>query len=164
MLTYDNHLILDTKLGSLTICEKDQTIVCVKWHYDLPPTNYSGSRLLEKTAKEILEYLDGKRHHFDIPTTFIKGTPFQINVWKALTHIPYGETVSYSQLANRLNNPHAARAIGRANHENPLCLLIPCHRVIGQNGSLTGYAGGLNIKQKLLELEKQYYRIQMKLH
>lgn len=156
MLTYDHYLILDTKLGPLTICEKSETIVYVKWHYDLPTTTDPGNLLLEKTAKELLEYLDGKRCHFDIPTTFIKGTPFQICVWKALMHIPYGKTVSYSQLACLLNTPHAARAIGKACHENPLCLLVPCHRVIGQNSSLTGYAGGLDIKQKLLELEKQY--------
>lgn len=156
MLTYDHHLILETPLGPLTICEKNEAIVCVKWHYDLPSATDSDNLLLEKTAKEILEYLDGQRRHFDIPTAFLKGTPFQISTWTALKDIPYGETVSYGQLATRLHKPRAARAIGRANHENPLCLLIPCHRVVGQNGSLTGYAGGLDIKQKLLELEKQY--------
>ena len=153
MTEFDHHLILETKLGFLTIGEKDDAIVCVKWNYSIPENPHSENRLLEKAAREILEYLNGERQTFNIPTTFIKGTPFQIGVWNALKSIPYGQTVSYGQVADILNKPRAARAVGRANHENPLCLIIPCHRVIGQSGALTGYAGGLHIKQKLLELE-----------
>lgn len=153
MTEFDHHLIIETALGPLTLCEKNDAIVCVKWHYHIPGTTRSENWLLEETAREILEYLNGQRKMFNIPTAFVKGTPFQISVWNALKRIPYGQTVSYGQLAGFLNKPHAARAIGKANHENPLCLIIPCHRVIGQNGSLTGYAGGLQVKQKLLELE-----------
>lgn len=153
MTVFDHHLILETELGSLTIGEKDDAIVCVKWNYNISETPHSENKLLEEAAREILEYLNGKRQAFNIPTAFIKGTPFQIRVWNALKSIPYGQTVSYGQVADILNKPHAARAVGRANHENPLCLIIPCHRVIGQSGALTGYAGGLHIKQKLLELE-----------
>jgi methylated-DNA-[protein]-cysteine S-methyltransferase len=102
---------------------------------------------------EITEYFASTRQQFT--TKFApRGTPFQLNVWAALQRIPYGETRSYGELAVSLGYPRAARAIGRANATNPICLLIPCHRVIGANGSLTGYAFGETIKQELLDHEK----------
>ena len=83
-----------------------------------------------------------------------QGTPFQLSVWQALTTIPFGETVSYSHIANAINKPKAVRAVGAANGRNPLSIFIPCHRIVGKNGTLTGYAGGLNVKTILLDLEQ----------
>lgn len=102
---------------------------------------------------QLLEYFAGKRREFTIPLHQL-GTPFQLKVWKELCSIPYGETRSYGELAANVENPKGQRAVGMANHQNPIGIVVPCHRVIGKNGSLTGYAGGLDIKKKLLELEK----------
>ena len=99
--------------------------------------------------------MSGHRKSFDIPIKFV-GTPFQISVWKALQSIPYGQTASYKDIANLIENPRAYRAVGMANNKNPLAIIVPCHRVVGADGSLTGYAGGIKIKEKLLELEKLY--------
>lgn len=98
-------------------------------------------------------YFAGKRREFDVPLS-PEGTPFQLKVWRALLGIPYGETLSYGELARRIRKPGAARAVGAANGDNPIAIIVPCHRVIGANGSLTGYGGGLGIKQQLLELER----------
>ena len=112
----------------------------------------SETQLMKETYKQIVEYLEGKREKFDIPIK-LKGTQFQLKVWEALQKIPYGETRSYQDIANEIGNPKACRAVGMANHNNPVAVIIPCHRVIGKNGKLTGYAGGLSIKEKLLEIE-----------
>jgi len=109
--------------------------------------------LIIKTIKQLSEYIDKKRKTFDLPLD-LKGTEFQMKVWKALLTIPYGRTLSYGQLAAMTGNPKASRAVGMANNRNPIPIIVPCHRVIGSDGSLTGYGGGLEIKQKLLELEK----------
>ena len=95
----------------------------------------------------------GQRKEFDIPLA-PQGTDFQKKVWKALQNINYGTTASYKEIAQKINNPKAVRAVGMANNQNPIAIIIPCHRVIGSNGKLVGYAGGLELKQKLLELEK----------
>jgi O-6-methylguanine DNA methyltransferase len=102
---------------------------------------------------QLLEYFTGKRREFTIPLHQM-GTPFQLKVWEELSRIPYGETRSYGELAKKVGNPKGQRAVGMANNRNPLGIVVPCHRVIGKNGSLTGYAGGLDVKKKLLELEK----------
>ncbi len=102
---------------------------------------------------QIIQYFSGKRNQFDLSFD-LKGTPFQQRVWKELTNIPYGKTVSYSHIANAINNPKAVRAVGRAIGQNPLTIVIPCHRVIGKDGTLTGFRGGLEMKKVLLELEK----------
>lgn len=99
------------------------------------------------------EYFGGIRRSFDLPL-YIKGTIFQESVWRELLMIPYGQTISYKQLAERVGNPKACRAVGSANGKNPLALFIPCHRVISADGSLGGYAGGLRIKSELLQLER----------
>ena len=99
------------------------------------------------------EYFAARRREFDLPLA-PEGTPFQRAVWQALTRIPYGETVSYSELARRIGRPQASRAVGLANGANPLPIIVPCHRVIGADGSLTGFGGGLDIKRKLLALER----------
>jgi methylated-DNA-[protein]-cysteine S-methyltransferase len=98
------------------------------------------------------EYLAGRRRTFDLPLA-PSGTPFQRRCWQALQEIPFGQTRSYGEMARALGEPGAARAVGRANHDNPIGVVIPCHRVIGADGSLTGYAGGLQMKRRLLELE-----------
>ena len=100
------------------------------------------------------EYFAGQRKEFSLPLA-PKGTEFQLRVWQALLQIPYGETRSYGELAAMVGNPKACRAVGGANHRNPLSILIPCHRVVGTGGSLTGYAGGLSVKEFLLKLESE---------
>jgi methylated-DNA-[protein]-cysteine S-methyltransferase len=105
--------------------------------------------------EQIKEYLMGKRQNFMLPLHPF-GTPFQLSVWEELKKIPYGETCSYGEIAERLGNPKGQRAVGMANHNNPIGIIVPCHRVIGKNGDLTGYAGGVHLKDRLLELEKQY--------
>ncbi len=107
---------------------------------------------LAATVRQLTEYFAGTRRLFDLPLR-LAGTAFQQRVWRELTEIPYGETWSYGQLAKRIGNPSASRAVGLANGRNPISILVPCHRVIGANGSLTGYGGGLERKQWLLAHE-----------
>ena len=109
--------------------------------------------ILQQTSCQLDEYFTGKRTTFEIPLTFT-GTPFQNDTWKALLTIPYGQTRSYSEQAQIIGNPRAVRAVGRTNGLNPIAIIVPCHRVIGKSGKLTGYAGGLDIKRFLLDLEK----------
>ncbi len=108
--------------------------------------------LLRRAAAQLAEYFDGGRRCFDLPLDPL-GTPFQRTVWQALRTIPYGETQTYAQVAARIGQPRACRAVGMANHHNPVMIVVPCHRVVGSNGSLTGYASGLAVKARLLELE-----------
>ena len=108
--------------------------------------------LVKEACRQLTEYFVGKRTAFDIPL-HEKGTAFQKRVWQALREIPYGETRSYGQIAERVGNPKAARAVGMANHHNPILIITPCHRVIGADGSLTGFGSGLPAKQALLEIE-----------
>lgn len=116
-------------------------------------TQDTGSNLEMLVEQQIIEYEKGLRKQFDIPIT-LKGTEFQIKVWKALLLIPFGETRSYSDIAKTIGHPKAIRAVGGACHHNPIGLIVPCHRVIGQNGKLTGYYGGLDLKEELLRHEK----------
>jgi methylated-DNA-[protein]-cysteine S-methyltransferase len=106
----------------------------------------------EKEINQIIEYLCGERTNFDIKVV-PQGTDFQKKVWEALLTIPYGEVASYKDIAEKIGNPKAVRAVGQANSKNPIPIIIPCHRVIGSNGKLTGYALGLDMKRKLLEIE-----------
>ena len=108
--------------------------------------------LIKKTAVQLRDYFNGKRKVFDIPL-LLRGTGFQAAVWNVLRTIPYGETRTYKNIAALAGNPKACRAAGMANNRNPVVIIIPCHRVIGGDGSLTGYGGGLEVKQYLLELE-----------
>ena len=107
----------------------------------------------EDVVSQLEEYFEGKRRDFELQLA-PAGTPFQQRVWRALRDIPYGETISYGSLAARIGQPSASRAVGLANGSNPLPIVIPCHRVIGSNGKLTGYGGGLPIKRQLLSLER----------
>ncbi len=106
-----------------------------------------------EVARQLGEFFAGKRRTFDFPLA-AKGTAFQKRVWAELIEIPFGETISYGDLARRIGNPSASRAVGRANATNPIALIVPCHRVIGSGGKLTGYAGGLELKEKLLDWER----------
>jgi len=113
---------------------------------------------LGETIRQLRAYFAGELQAFDLPLA-PQGTPFQLAVWKRLCEIPYGETISYGELARRIGNPNASRAVGLANGSNPIPIVIPCHRVIGSNGKLTGYGGGLPIKEKLLGLERRQLRL-----
>ena len=115
---------------------------------DAPPAALRAAR------RQLREYFDGGRRAFDLPLA-PEGTAFQQQVWEALRRIPYGETISYGALARRIGKPAAARAVGAANGRNPLAIVVPCHRVIGAGGALTGYGGGLPVKQTLLALERR---------
>lgn len=114
---------------------------------------YRETPLIKEAALQLADYFNCKRKTFDLPLA-PNGTVFQINVWETLQKIPYGETRSYGEMAAMIGNSKACRAVGMANNRNPIVIIIPCHRVIGHDGSLTGYAGGLELKRKLLELEK----------
>jgi len=116
------------------------------------PESRAADRILADACRQLGEYFAGRRRKFSLPLV-IAGTPFERSVWEALRAIPYGRTVSYGQLAAALGRPGAARAVGRATGSNPLPIVIPCHRVVGSRGELTGFGGGLSAKQRLLELE-----------
>lgn len=110
---------------------------------------------LEEVARQLTAYFEGKLRDFSLPFHLV-GSSFQVRVWEALQTIPYGETVSYAELASRIGSPRAYRAVGQANHVNPISIILPCHRVIGSNGALVGYGGGLATKEYLLALEKRF--------
>jgi methylated-DNA-[protein]-cysteine S-methyltransferase len=114
--------------------------------------------VFREPIRQLRAYFAGKLEQFDLPLT-PNGTEFQRTVWNALCDIPYGVTISYGELARRIGNPKASRAVGLANGSNPIPIIIPCHRVIGSNGKLTGYGGGLHIKEKLLALERRQLRL-----
>jgi methylated-DNA-[protein]-cysteine S-methyltransferase len=110
--------------------------------------------LLLRVEKQMQEYFAGKRKAFDLPVD-MRGTVFQLKAWRELAKIPYGKTISYGEQARRLGDANKARAVGMANGRNPVCIVVPCHRVVGASGELTGFAGGLKVKQFLLDLEKK---------
>jgi methylated-DNA-[protein]-cysteine S-methyltransferase len=135
------------------IAEKDNTIVKVFFGRKMPGGfNKTETPLIKKTAAQIDEYLAGKRQRFTIPIA-LQGTEFQTAVWRELQKIPFGETRSYKDIAAAIGRPKAVRAVGMANNRNPIVIIVPCHRVIGHDGSLTGYGGGLPLKRRLLEEE-----------
>ena len=146
--------MFDTLLGTMAVGEEDGHITRVYLlNSPMPRLMPHKTPLLERAQEQIREYFDGRRQEFDLPLTFV-GTDFQKKVWQALTEIPYGKTVTYGALAERIGCPGGARAVGAANHCNPLPILVPCHRVVGAGGNLTGYAGGMEMKKFLLELEQ----------
>jgi len=120
--------------------------------------SHENSTALRDTVGQLRAYFAGELETFELALA-PEGTPFQQKVWGELIRIPYGETISYGELARRIGNPNASRAVGLANGSNPIPIIIPCHRVIGSNGKLTGYGGGLPIKEKLLALEKRQLRL-----
>lgn len=144
--------VIQSPLGNLRICRDETGIAEVKFTEEL--VSPSEDELLCRCTQELHEYFQGKRTAFDLPLS-LKGTEFQKKVWNILADIPYGHTETYGSIAQKAGNPQASRAVGSACHNNPVWILIPCHRVIGKNGSLTGYAGGIERKQKLLDMEKK---------
>jgi methylated-DNA-[protein]-cysteine S-methyltransferase len=150
-------LTYDSPFGLLHIKTNEGSLVSVKLVNSLPESFNSlpPDAISLKTVAQLKEYFDGKRKTFDIPISFGKATNFQIAVWKSLQRIPYGETVSYSELAKMAGREKAFRAVGNANRNNPLAIIIPCHRCIAKNGKLHGYFYGLEKKKFLLDLEKK---------
>ena len=144
----------DTPFGSIIIESDGGAIIGIKRESNAKPSGKKEvSTLTDIAAGQLEEYFAGKRKRFDLPLN-PQGTDFQKSVWKALLDIPYGKTRSYKEIAKATGNPKACRAVGMANNKNPIWIVIPCHRVIGTDGTLTGYGGGLTMKQRLLDLEK----------
>lgn len=150
-----NVFYYQTELGVIGIADNGAAITDVFFGQEAAPKELveKETPLIKKAITEIKEYLAGKRTSFDLPLE-MKGTDFQKATWQALLTIPYGETRSYKQIAEQIGRPKACRAIGMANNRNPISIIVPCHRVIGANGSLVGYGGGLALKARLLSLEK----------
>jgi methylated-DNA-[protein]-cysteine S-methyltransferase len=150
---------VDTPVGKLTLVATDAGLAAILWENDSPSrvrlsieAEDSGHPVLVETERQLTEYFAGQRKAFTVPLD-VAGTPFQRKVWSALLTIPFGETRSYGQIARQIGHPDAFRAVGAANGRNPLSIIAPCHRVIGSTGRLTGFAGGLEVKAHLLEME-----------
>lgn len=148
--------IYETEFGIITIGSDGDAITDLRFgnHAEFF-SEIKMSELIQETAFQLERYLLGNLQKFDIPLN-LTGTEFQKKVWHALSTIPYGETRSYKQIAEMIGNPKACRAVGMANNRNPAAIIIPCHRVIGTNGKLVGYGGGMGVKQFLLDLEDKY--------
>lgn len=154
-----NYFCYDTEIGRIKISEKDEKIIGLVFSdYKKEDEIEKETELIKKAYTQLEEYLSGKRTEFDIEIEMI-GTEFQKKVWKELLNIPYGETRSYKDIAIVIGNEKACRTVGNANNKNPIAIIVPCHRVVGSNGSMTGYAGGLDIKEKLLKIEKYNIKI-----
>ncbi|MDR2088952.1 MAG: methylated-DNA--[protein]-cysteine S-methyltransferase [Clostridiales Family XIII bacterium] len=146
----------ESPVGRIGIAEEDGAVTHVFFENEGSPAAdfaVAETPLLRRAATQLAEYFGGARTAFDLPLT-PRGTAFQLSVWHALREIPYGETRSYKDIAARIGNPKAYRAVGMANNRNPISILIPCHRVIGTGGGLVGYAAGLSAKRFLLDLER----------
>ena len=149
------NIVYRSPIGPLLIRADDGFIIEVSFAgEESVGASSDGCDVLRKCASEFDLYFAGKHKEFTVPLKLI-GTDFRKKCWEALLTIPYGETINYKELATKVGNPKASRAVGGANHHNPIVVIVPCHRVIGANGSLTGFGGGLDKKQFLLELEKK---------
>ncbi|MFE9448581.1 methylated-DNA--[protein]-cysteine S-methyltransferase [Streptomyces sp. NPDC006739] len=154
-----HHTVIDSPYGPLTLVAADDGALCGLYMTDQrhrPPEETFGARddtLFAEAEEQLTAYFAGELKEFNLPLR-LDGTPFQRTVWEQLTRIPYGETRSYGELADALGNPKASRAVGLANGRNPVGIIVPCHRVIGASGSLTGYGGGLDRKKRLLDFER----------
>ena len=151
---------LDSPVGTVTVAGDGTTITDLRMTDQThDPAGRVGWRhepdAFSEASGQLREYFAGTRTAFDLPLR-LEGSEFRLRVWEALLEIPYGETASYGEIAERIGRPGAARAVGMANGHNPVAIIVPCHRVIGANGSLTGYAGGLHRKQVLLDLEQNH--------
>lgn len=152
---------IESPVGKLKLVASDKGLVAVLWQNDRPGrvllaelVEDAQHFILLKAERQLSEYFAGKRKEFSVPLD-MRGTAFQKNVWEALLAIPFGETRSYGQLAKQLGNPNSTRAVGAANGRNPLPIIVPCHRVIGSTGKLTGFGGGVETKAQLLSLEQK---------
>lgn len=152
-----NIFYYQTKIGKVGIAEENSIITDLYFESNVIPEKYTikETHILREANKQLQEYFDGKRKTFQLPLA-PSGTEFMKKVWKALESIPYGETRSYKEIAQKIKHNFAYRAVGLANNKNPIPIIIPCHRVIGANKKLVGYGGGLKLKEFLLEHEKQY--------
>ena len=150
-----NIFFYDTKIGKLAIIDNGTEITNIETAEDEYDGDYNicETKLIKNASEQLYEYFEGKRREFNLPLK-LSGTDFQNKVWKALCEIPYGETRSYKQIAERVENPGGSRAVGGANNKNPIMIVVPCHRVVGSNGNLVGYASGLHIKEVLLSIER----------
>lgn len=153
------HKTMPSPVGTLTLVASERGLAAILWEKDDPARvrldkgrKAPDHPVLQKAERQLTEYFAGKRTRFDLALDF-HGTDFQKQVWQALLTIPFGQTRSYAQIAAQVKNPKAVRAVGAANGRNPISIIAPCHRVIGSNGKLTGFAGGLKAKAILLELE-----------
>lgn len=149
----ESYAVYNSPVGRLKISYNDRAITAITMGHS--GKGGKPGALSDRCAAELAEYFEGKRESFDVPIE-LHGTPFQQRVWAALLDIPYGETRTYGEIAAAAGNPKACRAAGMANHNNPICIIVPCHRVIGKDGSLTGYGGGLENKKLLLDLEAKF--------
>lgn len=158
------HVVMDSPIGPLTLVADGGALACLYMddHRHAPAEDAFGpadpapgpqADVLAEAERQLTEYFAGTRTEFDLPLA-MPGTAFQQRVWAGLREIPYGETISYGELARRLGQPNASRAVGLANGRNPVSIIVPCHRVVGSSGRLTGYGGGLDRKAHLLELER----------
>lgn len=146
----------DTPVGLLRIMDNDSAIIEITFSTEAPrKAEEEETPLIAAAAAQLAEYFEGKRREFDFPTE-AGGTEFQRRVWQELCRIPYGQTRTYKQIAEAIGCPKGFRAIGMANNRNPIAVVVPCHRVVGSGGKLVGYAGGLDIKEKLLHLEEAF--------
>ena len=152
---------MESPVDTLTLVASEKGLAAVLWNNDNPKrvrldslVKNEGHAMLLESERQLKDYFEGKLQKFSLQLDF-KGTAFQKQVWEALLTIPYGETRSYGQLAKQIGNPKAVRAVGAANGKNPISIIVPCHRVIGANGTLTGFAGGLEKKANLLEIESE---------
>ncbi|MGO4518165.1 methylated-DNA--[protein]-cysteine S-methyltransferase [Terriglobus sp. 2YAB30_2] len=150
---------VESPVGALKLVASDKGLAAILWENDSPRrvpltglVENDRHPVLLKVERQLEEYFAGSRRAFDLPLD-MRGTTFQKDVWEALLAIPYGETRSYGQLAKQLGRPSASRAVGAANGRNPISIVVPCHRVIGSSGKLTGFAGGLDVKARLLDME-----------
>ncbi|MBK5512739.1 methylated-DNA--[protein]-cysteine S-methyltransferase [Pseudomonas sp. TH15] len=150
---------MPSPVGELKLVANGSRLAAILWENDKPNrvrlgpmTEAADNPILMRAVKQLQEYFAGTRNQFDLELDFV-GTEFQKKVWQALLTIPFGETRSYSQIAEQIGNPSAVRAVGAANGRNPISIIAPCHRVIGASGKLTGFAGGLEAKERLLTLE-----------
>ncbi|MPM03739.1 Methylated-DNA--protein-cysteine methyltransferase, constitutive [bioreactor metagenome] len=151
-----NFILFDTPIGKLGLCQQENALTRLCLPGEVAPYAVTDeTALLALGRNQLLEYFAGRRREFELPFE-TGGTAFQRKVWTALSQIPYGKTFSYGELAAQIGTPRGARAVGQANHHNPLPIFIPCHRVVGALGGLGGYGGGLALKKALLDLESQY--------
>lgn len=144
----------ETPVGRLWLAEEDDALTDLSFG-PVPNAAVHESPLLRHAAQQLKEYFAGERRDFDLQLD-TRGTVFQKSVWSALRDVPYGKTCSYKDIATAVGKPAACRAVGSANNKNPIAIIIPCHRIVGADGSLTGYGGGLDVKQSLLDLEQRY--------
>jgi methylated-DNA-[protein]-cysteine S-methyltransferase len=150
-----HYAVMDSPMGPVTVASTGKGIASIHFGNSVPSGGLTDPSANHQTVEQLTEYFEGKRTQFDLPLD-VEGTPFQKAVWTQLLRIPYGETRTYGEIAKAIGRPGAARAVGMANHENPIAVVIPCHRVIGRDGSLTGYAGGVHLKAQLLSIERRH--------